>query len=171
MMNFKIEADFKPTLEWLEKIKRGLDDARPLWMAMIPRIREFVDEEFSGNNPNKWQSLTPKYRHWKAQHGFPHWIGVLTGNLKKASGQNAKVKINPKWLEWAVNTDMTQVKGGNYGIFFSRGTSKMPARQIFRSSKMRINNFLKKDINDMEGGSRMAFTFAWLNKAIEGNRK
>lgn len=171
-MNFSVDVDWKPSLKWLDQIKSGAGDARPLWVAMIPRVREFVAEEFSGNNPNKWSALTPKYRHWKAMRGFPHWIGVLHGNLRQGAGPGAKIVIHPKYFKWELDQSKTvNARGTNYAPFFNFGTSKMPARPVFKSTVLRVNNFLRKDINDLYGGSRMAFTFKWLEKAIEPYRR
>ena len=170
-IDFKIKADWRPTLKWLKNIQRGSDDARPLWVAMIPRIREFVADEFSGSNPNKWPALTPKYRHWKAKKGFPHWIGVMTGTMRDAAGKGAIIEIKPKMMMWMLDAARTPTKSGvPYSSYFSNGTSKMPARPIFKSTLARTNSFLRKDIQDMEGGSRASFTFAWLNKAIDPYR-
>ena len=171
-IDFKIKADWRPTLKWLKNIQRGSDDARPLWVAMIPRIREFVADEFSGSNPNKWPALTPKYRHWKAKKGFPHWIGVMTGTMKDAAGKGAIIEVKPKMMSWRLDSSQTPTKSGvPYSAYFSYGTSKMPARPIFKSTLARTNSLLRKDIKDMEGGSRAAFTFAWIRKSLEPYRE
>ena len=60
MIDYKIKVNWQPTLKWLERIKAGTGDARPLWAAMIPRIRTFVKDEFAGGNPNKWGIVTGK---------------------------------------------------------------------------------------------------------------
>lgn len=167
----KIRADWKPTLEWLENIKRGTDDARPLFIALVPRIQTFVADEFSGANPNKWPILNPKYRQWKAKKGYPHWVGVLSGKLRTAAGPNAITSISKTELRWELNYNIpVSPKGAPYSFYFDGGTRKMPPREIFKSSVRRINSLLKQDIKDMEGNNKMAFTFAWLEKAIEGNR-
>jgi len=162
MMNIKAEfKDFKPTLKWLNKIKNGTGDARPLWIAMTPKLREFIANEFSGANPARWLALTAKYRHQKAKQGFPHWIGVRTGAMRIAANQRAKIKYSPKVLEWKLDTSMTPTKSGiPYALYFNQ------ARPIYRSVRDRVNAFLRTDIKDMAGGSKAAFTFAWLEKAL-----
>jgi len=153
-------------------IQRGIGDARPLWVAMIPKIKEFVRDEFSGANPSNWPALTPKYRHQKAKQGFPHWIGVRTGNMKKAAGENAQIQLFHNKMEWRLNTGMTPTKSGKpYAAYFNEGTSNMPARPIFKSTQRRVNTFLRTDIKNMEGESRSSFTFAWLQNALGDYRR
>ncbi len=173
MIDYKIKVDWKPTLAWLERIKAGTGDARPLWAAMIPRIRTFVKDEFAGGNPNKWQSLSPRYRHWKATHGYPHWIGVLTGKMRDAAGPGANIQLKPRVLIWGLDQNKTRAKNGaSYSGYFHSGTRKMPARPIFRSTRLRVDTMLRKDLNDMKSGDpRMSFTFAWLSKSLEPYRK
>lgn len=170
MINIKIDADWKPTIKWLTDIKNGTGDARPLWLAMIPRIREFVADEFSGSNPNKWPALTPKYRHWKAKKGFPHWIGVMTGTMKEAANEKAEIDLQPTYMTWKLNpNNALSKKGYPYAnVFnFGRRDGKQPPRPIYKSTVLRVNNFLRKDINNMEGGSSMSFTFRWLMNAVK----
>ncbi len=187
-MNFEFKADFKPTLQWLENIKKGTDDARPLWFAMLPRVHAFVAEEFSGTNPNKWAQYKPNkvimrtgnksamgvstYKAWKVNHGYPWWIGVMTGRMKRAANENATINVTPKKLTWELNKSGTPTKGGDqYAQFFSGGTRKMTARPIYKSTVLRVNNLLRQDINNMKGQSRSSFTFAWIEKALEDYRK
>lgn len=172
-MEFTLKADWKPTLEWLENIKRGLDDARPLWVAMLPRIHEFVAYEFSGSNSNNWPQLTPQYKRQKVRQGYPYWIGVRTGTMRKAANEEASISITPKQLNWELNKSGTPTKGrgDQYAQFFHRGTKKMPARPIYKTTVRRVNSLLRKDINNLEGNNRMSFTFKWLEKALGDYRK
>ena len=166
-IDFRIKADWQPTIKWVQRIQKGLDDARPLWVAMIPRIREFVQFEFSGANPSNWPALNPKYRHQKSQQGFPHWIGVRTGAMRDAAGKGADIRVEPKRMTWKLDGAQTPTTSGiPYSAYFSGGTSKMPASQIFKSTRMRVNNLLRKDLKDMENTSRASFTLAWVRNAL-----
>jgi hypothetical protein len=169
MINIKIDANWKPSLEWLEQIKKGTGDARPLWIAMIPKIREFVAFEFAGSNPNKWPRLNQKYLEWKVKHGFPSWIGAMSGKMKDAANEKAEINMQPEYMTWKLNPqNALSKKGYPYPNVFNWGRrdGKQPARPIFKSTVLRVNNFLRTDINNMEGGSRMSFTFKWLEKAV-----
>lgn len=169
-IEYKVPGDFKPTLDWLARIKRGLDDARPLWVAMIPRIKQFVRDEFSGANPSRWKALTIRYRHRKSKEGFPHWIGVRTGAMRQAAGESAKIELTPRSMKWRLDETMTPTKSGipySYVFHWGRRDGKQVPRPIYTSTIARVNQFLKTDIKNMEGQSRMSFTFQWLENAIK----
>ena len=157
-----IRADFTPTLEWLEKIKRGVGDARPLWVAMQPKVIEWIKQEFTDSNPNKWKKLSPKYLEWKLKNNFPATIGILTGDMLKAASDNAIVEMTERHMSVEVNQAEAP-----HSVFFHFGTKKMPARGIYKRTRLVIDSWLRDDIRDMEGGSRSAFTFQWLRKFYE----
>ena len=172
-INFTIKADWKPTLKWLKNIQRGTDDARPLWVAMIPRVKEFVAAEFSGANTSKWPALTPKYRQWKTKMGYPAWIGTMTGAMGKAAGPGAIISVQPKKMTWKLNSAAAlSDKGYPYsGVFhFGRRDGSQPARTIYKSTVLRVNQFLQTDIRDLEGGGKASFTFKWLERALDPYR-
>ena len=172
-IDFRIEADWQPTIKWLKRIQKGTDDARPLWVALVPRIREFVKDEFSGANPSRWPALTPKYRHWKSRARYPPWIGVMTGTMRDAAGPGAVIELTKTRLTWKLDTSKAlSDKGYPYSTVFhwGRKDGSQPPRHIFKATVARTNSLLKKDIKDLEGGSKAAFTFAWLSKAIDPYR-
>jgi hypothetical protein len=173
MTNIRIDADWQPSIKWLTEIKNATGDARPLWIAMIPKIRGFVAEEFTPRNPNKWPQLSPKYKKWKEKRGYPSWIGELHGKMKSAANEKAVIDMQPTFMTWKLDPqNALSKKGYPYAnVFnFGRRDGKQPARTIYKSTVLRVNSFLRTDINNMEGGASMSFTFAWLRKAIEPHR-
>lgn len=165
-IDFDIENK-EQTLNWLKRVREGLENAKPLWKALTPKITEFVDYEFDPNRDShkKWAKLSPSYREWKRRKGFPVGIGYLRGNLKKGAGQNANKKYGEKSLLWKVNhSGVRSKKGYKYAWVFHKGNTKgtQPARPIYQYTVLRINSFVGHDIKKDTG-----ITYGWLKKAIK----
>jgi len=162
-MDFELDIENKKAVvNWLNQIRKGTGDARPLWRALTPRLNEFVNWQFRGtdNSGKRWKRLTPKYLEWKRKNNYFTGIGVRTGALKKATGINAVKTYSPKYLLWAVNPSIDYAKHFN---------SK---RNIFRNIAARFNNFMKLDAKQFEDGKVHAnFTYAWLRNILAPRNK
>lgn len=160
--DFKIIIENKENyFKWLNKIKKGTSDARPLWTSMTPQIIEFVNFQFNeGSDTGKrWKRLTPRYKKWKVRHGFSPMIGIKAGRLKEAAGSKAIKRSTRTSLSWAVNHSVaTSVRGKEYAGHFNR------KRPIYRNVALRTNSFLKTDINNFP--NRTGFTYNWLKKSL-----
>lgn len=148
-------------LKWLDKIKKGSGDARPLWIAMTPKIIEFVNHQFSetSDSGKRWKKLTIPYKKWKAKKGFPTAIGVRTGKLKRASGTQAIKQLRMKSLVWRMDASIPVENGRPYAKYFHE------KRPIYKNVDLRVNSFLSKDIKNFP--NRVGFTYKWLRKSLE----
>jgi hypothetical protein len=162
-MNVQVLIDNKEEcIKWLNKIKTGSGDARPLWHAMEDKITEFVYYQFreSDDSGKRWKRLTPKYKAWKKKRGFSGTIGTLTGYLKEYAGEGAVKKFGRTELYWAVN--QSKVK---YAKWFNN------RRSIYKNVALRVNSFLSFDVKQFNDGSHNSFTYSWLRNAlIEGQK-
>lgn len=156
-------------LRWLEQIKKGTGDARPLWKAMTPKIIQFVDNQFQqGSSANKtWKPIKHGYKRWKAKKGFSTGVGVMTDTLKRGAGVQAKKKYKKKFLEWKVNNSLVNPFSkktlGSYVKHFDK------VRPVYDNTIIRVNSFLTTDIQSFNGGSYNNFTYAWLRKSLRPN--
>lgn len=172
----------KEVIKWLNKIRKGSGDARPLWIAMSKKMPEFTDYEFDPNaDPHKlWPGLTKPYLKWKKRKFGHSGMGFLHGNLQKAAGIKAKRMITPKTMLWMVNPNITGAKGKKVGDYLYRfhygftGSDSLgrninqPARRIFRYTALRVNSFLKLDAKKFKSGAvHASFTYNWLRKVLE----
>lgn len=164
-MALKIDVKNKEqVIKWLEKIKKGSGDARPLWKAMTPKIIYFIDWQFreEDDTGKRWKSLKPAYKEWKIKKGFASGIGVMTGKLKKGAGELAIKKYKRKVLQWSVDQSFVRGKKGvRYAKYFDG------VRPVYKNVVLRINSFLTFDIKRFESGSLNSFTYAWLRKYLE----
>lgn len=170
----KISLDIENKEEvilWLQNIKRGTGDARPLWHAVTPKIIEFVNMQFdeTGDGAAKagWKSLKPKYKAWKIKKGYPGVIGVMTGKLKIAAGEQAVREYKERELVWGVNNDVATSNrtGTEYAKYFNA------KRNIYRNTVLRMNSFLSFDIKQFIGGSHNSFTYIWLRDSLRGMKE
>jgi hypothetical protein len=144
-MNIKVDTNFEPTRKWFENVKKGIGDARPLWIAMLPKIQEFTSYEFTSRNPNQWERISSKWQQWKVDHGFPATIGVYKGKLKKGAVDNAIIKVDEKQLIWKLNeTNVVSdpyksVKGRQSGGGYAYAQVFNKKRPIFKATVFRLN--------------------------------
>jgi hypothetical protein len=190
---FSIELKNKSqVIKWLQDIREGTGDARPLWKAVSPKIIEFVEYEVDSNRDahKLWKKLTPKYLAWKIRNKGVSGIGYLSGSMRRAMGKEAIKEYNPKNLLWKINTSTINSETGkpvskyiyafHYGRDqgFSKGAQKIlkkakklnkqPARPLYKYTALRLNNFLKLDVKQFSNGTKHAnFTYAWLKKYLE----
>ena len=136
-MNIEIEVEWKATHEWLDRVRKGVEDARPLWKGITPILREWTANEFAGGNPNRWMKLTPKYKAWKAKEGYPTKIGTMKGKLADASSEGAIVNYNYSSMTFQVDTSKTiNESGDSYAKYFNK------YRPLFRWTNNRIVSWL-----------------------------
>jgi len=170
-VNFDIENKEK-TLRWLDRVREGLEDARPLWKALTPKITDFIDYEFDPKKDahKKWAVLSGRHLAYKKRKGYNPGIGNMKGKLKKGAGMNAIKKYKEKSLLWKLNHAKVKSKRGyEYAWVFHKGNPKtnQPARPIYRFTCLRINSFVRRDVKKGIG-----LTYNWLKKAIkEANKK
>lgn len=158
-------------IKWLNKLREGTGDARPLWMAMIPKIKEFVNYEFHPtiDSHKGWASLKQKYKEMKIKYGYAPGIGVRKGWLRYGAGEKAIVKMNEKTLMWILNPNpMIEHEGEDYSIAFHKGHDNVPARPIYKYTALRVNSFLTLDAKRFADGSVHAnFTYNWFKNVLE----
>jgi len=162
-MRFSVDIENKEqVVNWLERLKKGTDDARPFWNAMTPKINEFVDKQFdpASDSGKGWKSLKPKYKTWKIKKGYSPAIGVMTGRLREGAGVQSSKKYKKKELIWAVNQNHVQDHGVRYAGYFNA------ERSIYKRIALRLNSFLGIDIKKFEGGSHNSFTYIWLRNEL-----
>ena len=171
-VGFDIENK-EQVIQWLEKLRKGTGDARPLWIAMYPKIVEFVNYEFhdSADTHKLWPALDSKYKRWKQLKGFSIGMGVMTGKMRTGAGKEAKKVLKEDSLLWILNqTNVRSKKGYRYApVFnFGRRDGSQPARKIYKYTALRISSFLKLDAKKFESGvTHASFTYNWLRKAFK----
>jgi hypothetical protein len=172
-------------IKWLNEIRSGSGDARPLWKAVTPKVIEFVDYEFhpSRDTHKMWAGLGAKYLKWKIKRYKVSGIGYLTGALKNAASKDAIKTSNPKNFIWALNTEHQEgrVPVSKYAYRFHfgfKGTDSakreinQKERPIYKYTAIRVNNFLKLDAKEFNNGSKHAnFIYTWLKKELEKGEK
>jgi hypothetical protein len=99
-------------VRWIQDLTARADDVRGLWKSWTPDLMRSIKSEFSESNPNQWAALTPAYRKWKVSHKRPATIGVSTGALREAAGEQAVIKYDKKYLLWSINES---VSSGTWG--------------------------------------------------------
>lgn len=172
----------KEVIKWLNKIRKGTGDARPLWMAMSKKIPEFTDYELDPDSDSHklWPKLSKRYLKWKSKKFGHVGMGYLWGTLQKAAGKKAKRMVTPTTLLWIVNSSVAGKKGkkvGDYLFRFHYGFSgedrlgrkiNQPARKLFRYTNLRVSSFLKLDAKKFKSGAvHASFTYNWLRKVLE----
>lgn len=166
----KVKLDIKnkeAVIEWLNRVKQGSDDARPLWQAVTPKIeKEFIEMgQFSPytNTGKGWKHLTAKYIRWKSKVGYPNVTGIMTGKLRFAAGRDALVKQKPKYMTIRVNEKLVRnAKGEQYAHYFNA------LRPVYKTVPKRINSFLSFDVKKFsDGRTHNSFTYLWLRNALE----
>ena len=157
-------------IQWLNQLRKGTGDARPLWLAMIPKITEFVKYEFHPTiDAHKgWASLKDKYKETKMRYGYPPGIGVRTGKLRMAAGERAIKQMNERTLIWKLDTSIPIEDGKQYAYWFHLGHDRMPARSIYKYTALRVNTFLTLDVKNFNNGQTHAnFTYTWLKNTLQ----
>ena len=157
-----IIANKENYIKWLNKIRKGSGNARPLWLAMTPKIQEFINFQFNetGDTGKRWRKLKPSYKKWKKKKGFSTAIGVMTGKLKKAAGIEADKKYSRKSLIWLLdNSVAVSKKGVRYAKYFNS------SRPVYRNVALRTTSFLNQDIKNFPNGA--GFTFNWLKNSLK----
>jgi len=173
-MRISLDIENKESvIRWLNEIRKGSGDARPLWLAVVPKIIEFVNFEFSStvDKHKRWESLNSIYKKWKVTHGFPSGIGVLTGKLRRGAGLLAKKKMRKRDFVWELNqSGVVSKKGYSYApvFHFGKRDGSQPPRTIYKFTALRLNSFLKLDAKKFSDGTVHAnFTYKWLKKSLE----
>lgn len=170
MIVFGLDIENKDAvIKWLNELRRGTGDARPLWTAMIPKITEFVNYEFhpTMDAHKGWASLKQKYKESKMRHGYPPGIGIRTGKLRLGAGEKAIKQMDTKSLLWKLDVSIPVENGIPYAHYFHFGTSKMPARTIYKYIALRVNSFLSLDVKRFNDGQTHAnFTYTWLSNTL-----
>ena len=160
----------KEVMQWLDGIRKCLGDARPLWQAMIPKIKEFVAYEFhpTQDSHKGWASLKKKYKESKIRAGHAPGIGVRTGRLAYAAGEKAIKTLNEKSLIWQLDESIPVENGERYAKSFHFGSDDIPARNIYKYTALRVNSFLTLDFKQFNSGATHAsFTYAWFKKSLQ----
>ncbi len=162
-------------IRWLNRLREGLGDARPLWTAMIPKIKEFVSFEFhpTVDSHKGWAKLSEKYKEWKIRQGYAPGIGVRKGWLRYGAGERAIIKMNEKTLIWQLNPEpMLKHEGSDYSLSFHKGEGKKPARPIYKYTALRVSTFLTLDAKRFSDGSVHAnFTYNWFKKTLQEHNR
>ena len=99
--------------KWFDDFEKDVSDTRSIWKELTPDIKKAINFEFSEANPNKWDAISEKYKATKIRQGFPSTIGVRTGSLRSAAGENADVVYKPLGLEWSVKESITSGQFGS----------------------------------------------------------
>lgn len=158
MIPFKLTfKNKKQVIKWLNKVRRGVGDARPLWKVLTPKIIEFVEFQFrpNANSGKRWKELTEKYKQFKEKNGFPTAIGYRTGRLFSGAGVGAKKKFQRKRLTWQVDPNI------EYAEFFNN------ERSIYKNVSLRLNSFMKLDAKKFSDGKIHGnLTYKWLGPRL-----
>jgi hypothetical protein len=187
MEGFKLDIKNKDAvIKWLEEIRRGSGDATPLWVAVTPKIVEFVDYEFhpTRDTHKLWPRLSVNYLIWKIRKHHVSGIGYKTGVMKDAASKNAIKLYKSKSLTWQLNSNAVAANDPNrydYSKVFHFGTRNQTKgkgkrvqkpRPIYKYTAIRLNNFLKLDAKTFNSGVKHAnFTYSWLRKSLEAGYK
>lgn len=113
----------KEVRKWLSNIDNNMSDATPLWKALVPGIKQALRFTFSDSNPGSWPMTSQKHRDWKAKHGFPTTVGVMTEALKNSWVKTPDVTIRKKKLSYTFDKSESGYKGKpvlDYIIHFNR---------------------------------------------------
>ena len=133
-----LKADTEQARKWLDSVKNGIGNMKPLFKGIEGDVRYFAASEFSDHNPNKWRRLTPNYKNWKTNMGYPETIGVRTGRLKAGASAHARVKISRKKMIYVLNEDnVKDNKNRKYAKWFDR------KRPLFKWTALRVNSFIE----------------------------
>ncbi len=116
-------ASFDEVKRWIENIAKRADDARDPFTAIAKDTKEALTYSFSNSNPSKWAAISDSYKSWKSKHGYPVTIGIMTGALKSAMTDQAKVTIEKKRFIYGLNENVTnpysKKKTGEYATKFN----------------------------------------------------
>jgi hypothetical protein len=128
--------------------ERFYDNALLLWELLQPEINKSIKYEFSVANPNSWTRLKAGTVKNKRRLGFPDTIGVMSGTLKDAMTDDAKIKKSKKKLRWGINENLRGWKGksvSDYAYAFHYGYSKrnQPARPIMEFTKKHLRTLMR----------------------------
>jgi len=116
-------------IERMGDMSRRSDDVSEALGKIREYMRDAFKHEFSSANPAGWKALTAKYKNWKASHGYPVTIGIMTGALKDAMTSDAIIDIGPKSLTYQMNAGTIGYKGkpvGEYAKYFNGGRPVVP---------------------------------------------
>lgn len=98
--------------KWFDDFERDATDTRSVWRELTPEIKKAINFEFSEANPNNWDPILASYKATKIRQGFPVTVGVRTGSLRSAAGENANVVYKPAGIQWTLNEN---IKSGQFG--------------------------------------------------------
>jgi hypothetical protein len=130
-------------------MSRRSDDVSEALGGIVEYMRKEFGYEFSGSNPAGWDALISKYRSWKAAHGYPVTIGILSGGLKEAMTGDAIVDIGPRKLTYEMNAGTIGFKGrsvGDYAKYFnaSRPITKYVSGKVREKVRTAVKEAVKK---------------------------
>ena len=196
MEEFKVNIHNKEAvIRWLDEIRLLSGDATALWMAVTPKIIEFVDCEFhpTRDTHKLWPRVNVDYLIWKIKKYHVSGIGNLTGNMMNAASKDAIKKYSPRSLLWQINSGKVSEgskNGYDYSKVFHFGTRNQTTkakakknkgeegeakssrvqkpRPIYKYTALRLNSFLKFDVKKFNDGTKHnSFTYNWLKKSLE----
>lgn len=138
---------------WFDDFKKDVSDTRSIWKELTPEIKKQINYEFSDANPNKWDPISAKYKATKIKQGFPVTIGVRTGSLRNAAGDNAIVTYKPSGIEWELNENITSgqfgslknITTGDYAKYFHGSPGDRP---IYVYTVEWLNNIAKQAVKE-----------------------
>lgn len=85
-------------------------DLSPAWDSVREVITDAISENFQEEGrPEKWKSLTPKYRKRKIKQGYPDRILVRTGKMRQAATKRGAMgnidRPDRTSFEWGIDLE------------------------------------------------------------------
>ena len=137
------DSTWQPGLRLFKKNPQMNDKVLGQFAHFIAEIykRMIVDVIENQRYKGKWAPLSPRYAQWKKDHGLDTRIWVASGLLKDSiavyrSNDAWVVGINPKKVYPGTQTRVLDVCR-----HLEFGTSRMPARPLFRP----VRNYISKN--------------------------
>jgi len=130
-------------LNRINKSVKTTENLKDVWDKIEPDVKRSVKYEFSRANPNYWAGISEEYKKWKARKGYPATIGIMTGALKIAASDKAKIKKRRKEFIYTVNPSVKGYKGKSVGAYAKYFDDERP---IFGHTEKFIDKIYKEAV-------------------------
>lgn len=127
----------------LAKGSQRSDDVSDVFREITPYVKSVLKYTFSNANPSQWDAISDKYIAWKTKHGYPATIGIMTGAMKEAVSDSAKIEIGRLKFVYSINTSQANPRGGTVGSYAYYFNKK---RNIMDYAKIRIRGTIKQAV-------------------------
>lgn len=142
-MRLTFEIDGKAEFDRAAQgVSEHLSDLRPVWPEVKRSIQRIEREQFASEGAKgrsgKWKPLSRAYAQRKGKRYGAQPILRASGKLERSlTGETADTILIEEPLEFGFGTRLF------YAVFHQRGTSKMPAREVFSFSEQQRTDLMK----------------------------